>query len=89
MTLKELVDFFDEQFGLEISMLSHGVSILYSSFASQAKAKERMPMTLKTLIETVTKKKILPNKKFITLEAMLQDQDFEEVELPYVRLQLF
>jgi len=89
LTLKQLVDFFLDEFGLEISMLSHGVSILYSNFGPAAKAKERMPMTIKALVETVTKKPLLPNKKFLTLEAMLQDEDFEEVELPYVRLQLF
>ena len=26
------------------------------------------------------------HKKYLVLEAMLQDEDFEEVELPYVRL---
>jgi len=88
MTLKELLDYFADDFGLELTMLSHGVSILYSSFAA-AKAKERMPMTIKTLVETVTKKPVLPSKQFLTLEAMLQDDDFEEVELPYVRFQLF
>jgi len=87
MTLRQLIDFFDDQYGLEVSMLSHGVSILYSSFAT-SKAKERMPMTIKRLVETVTKKPILPNKKYITLETMLQDEDFEEVELPYVRFRL-
>jgi len=88
MTLKELVDFFTDEFGLELSMLSHGVSILFSSFAA-AKARERMPMTIKAIVETVTKKPILPNKKYLTLEVMLNDEDFEEVELPYVRLKLF
>ncbi|KAJ8601684.1 hypothetical protein CTAYLR_007473 [Chrysophaeum taylorii] len=88
MTLKQLVDFFQDTYGLELTMLSHGVSILFSSFAA-SKAKERMPMTIKQLVETVTKKPVLPNKKFISLETMLQDEDFEEVELPYVRLKLF
>lgn len=88
MTLKEFIDYFEDEFGLEVSMLSHGVSILFSSFAT-SKAKERMPMTIKQLVETVTKKPILPNKKYISLETMLQDEDFEEVELPYVRFRLF
>lgn len=88
MTLKELIDFFQDEYGLEVSMLSHGVSILYSSFAL-SKAKARMPLTIKDLVETVTKKPILSNKKYISLETMLQDEDFEEVELPYIRFKLF
>lgn len=88
LTLKELSDYFMNEFGLELTMLSHGVAILFSSF-SAAKAKERMPMTLQQLVETVAKKPIRPTQQYLTLEAMLSDEDFEEVELPYVRLKLF
>jgi len=42
MTLRELLDHFSEK-GLDISMVSCGVSLLYASFYG-TKSKERMPM---------------------------------------------
>ena len=70
-------------------MLSYGVSILFSSFANAKKVKKRMPMALTDVIADVTKSAVPSHKKYLVLEAMLQDEDFEEVELPYVRLKLF
>mmetsp|Transcript_6697 Transcript_6697/g.21080 ORF Transcript_6697/g.21080 Transcript_6697/m.21080 type:complete len:1041 (-) Transcript_6697:52-3174(-) len=89
LTLKQLVDYFETEFGLEVSMLSHGVSILFSSFANAKKVKLRMPMKITDIIAEVTKKPVPGHMKYLVLEAMLQDEDFEEVELPYVRLKLF
>ena len=48
-----------------------------------------MPMALTDVIADVTKAPVPSHKKYLVLEAMLQDEDFEEVELPYVRLKLF
>ena len=64
-------------------------SILLSSFANAKKVKKRMPMALTDVIADVTKAPVPTHKKYLVLEAMLQDEDFEEVELPYVRLKLF
>ena len=41
ITLKEFVDHFKEK-GLEIQMVSSGVSLLYASFYPAAKLKDRM-----------------------------------------------
>jgi len=89
ITLRDFVAHFDAEYGLEVTMLSYGVSILFSSFASAKKVKARMPMKLTDVVADVTKKAVPPNKKFLVLEVMLQDEDFEDVELPYVRLKLF
>lgn len=89
LTLKQLVDYFTEEYGLELTMLSYGVSILFSSFANAKKVKKRMPMRITEVIEDVTKAPVPSHRKYLVLEAMLQDEDFEEVELPYVRLKLF
>ena len=43
ITLQELIEHFQAK-GLEIQMLSSGVSLLYASFYPQSKLKDRMPM---------------------------------------------
>ena len=48
-----------------------------------------MPMKITDIVAEVTKAPVPPKKKFLVLEVMLQDEDFEEVDLPYVRLKLF
>ncbi|KAH8097861.1 ubiquitin activating enzyme [Aureococcus anophagefferens] len=53
------------------------------------KVKLRMPMKITDIIAEVTKKPVAPNRKYLVLEVMLQDDDCEEVDLPYVRLKLF
>merc|ERR1711959_417638 len=78
-----------DEYGLELNMGSYCVSILFSSFANAKKVKKRMPMAITDVIADVTKAPVPSHKKYLVLEAMLQDEDFEEVELPYVRLKLF
>ena len=85
MTVDGLISMLTEQYGVELSMLSSGVTILFSDFLDRKKmkvntltgnslcmyvcmyvltmiigcacvAQERRGMTIKTLVETVTKK---------------------------------
>ena len=44
VTLQEFVDNFKTEHGLDITMISSGVSLLYASFYPPAKNKERLPM---------------------------------------------
>lgn len=86
MTLEEFFKFFESEYNLEISMLSHGVSILYSFFANKKKVAERMKMPMSKIVESITKKEFPPNQLFIILELIANDKDTdEEVELPYVK----
>jgi ubiquitin-activating enzyme E1 len=85
-TLAELMDFFKDEYNLEISMLSQGVSILYSFFANKKKIEERMPMKMSEIITSISKKEFPPNQLFIILEIIANDLDTdEEVEIPYVK----
>lgn len=86
ITMGEFMDHFEKEYNLEISMLSHGVSILYSFFANKKKIEERKAMRMTEVITSITKKEFPPNQLFIILEVIANDKDTDdEVELPYVK----
>lgn len=86
ITMGAFMDYFENEYNLEISMLSHGVSILYSFFANKKKVEERKAMKMTEVITSITKKEFPPNQLFIILELIANDKDTdEEVELPYVK----
>nr|BAT25236.1 host ubiquitin activating E1 [Nitzschia sp. IriIs04] len=85
-TMGEFMDHFETEYNLEISMLSHGVSILYSFFANKKKVEERKAMKMTEVITSITKKEFPPNQLFLTLEIIANDKETdEEVELPYIK----
>ncbi|KAJ1929637.1 E1 ubiquitin-activating protein [Tieghemiomyces parasiticus] len=86
MTLQEFLDYFQREHGLEVTMLSSGVSMLYSFFMPKKKLDERKAMKMSQLVETVSKKPIPSHVKAIVLEICANDRDDEDVEVPYVRL---
>ncbi|GAB5034262.1 ubiquitin-activating enzyme e1 1 [Nannochloropsis oceanica] len=89
LTLREFLTYMEEQFGLEVSMLSHGVSLLYSSLTSKKNIELRMPMRLSEVVATVTKKPLSEGKKFLILEVICMDAEtMDDVEVPYVRLRI-
>ena len=86
ITMGEFMDYFEKEYNLEISMLSHGVSILYSFFANKKKVEERKAMRMTEVITSITKKEFPPNQLFIILEVIANDLTTdEEVELPYIK----
>lgn len=86
--LKDLLDHFQEKEGLEISMLSHGVTLLYASFFPPKKVNERLAMNLTTLIKTVSKKELPDHAKNLILEICCDDKEGEDVEVPYINVKL-
>merc|ERR1719296_742055 len=86
ITLKEFMEHFKEEYNLDVSMLSQGVSILYSFFANKKKVEERMKMTMSEVVRTVSKKELPENQNYIVFEIIANDFDTdEEVEVPYVK----
>eukprot|EP00529_Nitzschia_sp_RCC80_P003907 CAMPEP_0113454200 /NCGR_PEP_ID=MMETSP0014_2-20120614/7742_1 /TAXON_ID=2857 /ORGANISM="Nitzschia sp." /LENGTH=1060 /DNA_ID=CAMNT_0000345601 /DNA_START=215 /DNA_END=3397 /DNA_ORIENTATION=+ /assembly_acc=CAM_ASM_000159 len=86
ITMGEFMDHFESEYNLEISMLSYGVSILYSFFANKKKVEERKAMKMTDVITSITKKEFPPNQLFIVLEVIANDKETdEEVELPYIK----
>lgn len=85
VTLREFLEFFNEQYDCEISMLSYGATILYAMYSAKSRSKERMAMKMTQLIETVTKKPVDPTLKYFILEVCAADAEDEDLELPYIR----
>jgi len=85
LTLKEFLEFFKEKHKLEVTMISSGVSILYSFFTNRKKLQERMPLTMSQLVVEVSKTEFKPKQKYITFEICCNDENDEDVEVPYVR----
>lgn len=89
MTVQGLIDWLDETHGLELSMLSSGVTILYSDFMDPKRRNERLKMSLDTLVQTVTKKAIPIEQKYLIFELIVNDVDSgDEVDVPYLRYRL-
>ncbi|KAH9918251.1 ubiquitin activating enzyme [Epithele typhae] len=83
-TLKEIVDWFANEHKLELSMVSQGVSMLWSSFIGKKKNEERLPMKFSKLVETVSKKTIPAHTKHLIVEVMASDEEGEDVEVPFI-----
>ncbi|CAG8452464.1 12540_t:CDS:10 [Ambispora gerdemannii] len=86
LTLQEFIDYFASKHQLEITMLSCGVSMLYSFFLQGKRKEERKNMKMSKLVELISKKPIPPHVKALTLEMCVNDRENEDVEVPYVRL---
>jgi len=86
VTLQEFLDYWKNEYNLEISMLSFGVSMLYSSFANKAKLAERLPKKMSVICEEIKKSPLPENQLFLTFEICVDDiESGEEVEVPYVK----
>eukprot|EP00040_Diaphanoeca_grandis_P004025 m.26770 g.26770 ORF g.26770 m.26770 type:complete len:1008 (+) comp15539_c0_seq2:94-3117(+) len=84
MTLQAFLDHFENDESLEITMLSCGVSMLYTFFMQPAKKKQRLAMTLSEIYAEVSKKPIPDHVRFLVFEVCVDDADGEEVDVPYV-----
>lgn len=86
VTLAELLELFQTKHKLEITMLSCGVSMLYSMFMPKKKSEERKAMKISKLVETVQKTILAPHVSALVLEMCANDEEGEDVEVPYIRV---
>lgn len=86
ITLDEFIQYFEKEYNLDVSMISHGVSILFSFFANKKKLAERRKMKMSEVVTSITKKELPANQLFLTFEIIANDLDTdEEVDIPYVK----
>lgn len=88
ITLGNLIDHFEKEEGLEITMLSYGVSLLYASFFPAKKLKERMSLPISKVVKLVTKQDVPAHIHTMILEICADDKSGEDVEVPYVTIHL-
>ncbi|KAI5793095.1 hypothetical protein EDC01DRAFT_630094 [Geopyxis carbonaria] len=87
LTLQEFLNAMDEK-GLEVTMLSSGVSLLYASFFPKKKRDERVGLSMSKLVEHVSKQPIPAHTKNLIFEVCVDDQSGEDVEVPFVCIKL-
>mmetsp|Transcript_1218 Transcript_1218/g.3805 ORF Transcript_1218/g.3805 Transcript_1218/m.3805 type:complete len:115 (+) Transcript_1218:107-451(+) len=87
LTLKEFIDFFKTKHKLEVTMISSGVSIIYSFFTAKKKLEERMPMPMSKLVAEISKSDLPASSNYLTFELCCTeiDDDDEDVEVPPVK----
>ncbi|XP_060520224.1 ubiquitin-like modifier-activating enzyme 1 [Cylas formicarius] len=89
MTLREFLKYFKDNHKLEITMLSQGVCMLYAFFMQAAKANERLDLTMSEVVRRVSKKQIEPHVRALVFELCCNDEAGNDVEVPYVKYNLY
>lgn len=88
LSLEQLISLFKTKHDLEITMLSSGVSMLYSFFLPKKKLEERMKLPMSQLVQLISKKPIPPHTNSVVLEICANDKEGEDVEVPYILMKV-
>ncbi|GAB69087.1 ubiquitin-activating enzyme e1 [Plasmodium cynomolgi strain B] len=83
-TIKNLIDHINEQFSIEVNLISVGNACLYNCYLP-AHNKERLNRPIHELYSEITKQKLLDDKNYIVVEASCSDQDLVDVLIPSIK----
>ncbi|EGC47602.1 ubiquitin-activating enzyme E1 [Histoplasma capsulatum var. duboisii H88] len=89
MVLQDFLKSCEEQNGLDISMISSGVSLLYPVFNKGPDVmRKRLQMKLSELVQSVSDKAIPDHQKYVIFEFLARDDTDEDVDVPYVSVKV-
>ena len=84
-TLAELIDYFQSRWQVELSMLSYGAAMLYYSFGNASKMRQRRAMRVSQLVASVTGRQLRDKDRYLLLEACVNNEQGDEIDIPYIR----
>lgn len=84
LKLSELIEHFRTQHGINITMLSHGSSMLFGFIRSKEVIAERLQMPISKLVESVAKKPLPAYINTLVLEMLAEDLEGNDIEVPYI-----
>lgn len=73
---------------VQISMVSHGKSLLYAEFLGRKKVQERLAMKLLKLVTVVGKTVVPASEATLTFSVTCSDANDDDVEVPDVTVQI-
>jgi ubiquitin-activating enzyme E1 len=86
VTLSNLVSLIEEREGMEIDMIGIGKALIYFSWMSAAKRKERMGQKMSTIVEEVTKQPLKGYVLVATVTGTIEGEEIENMPDVYIYL---
>ncbi|KAI8872869.1 ubiquitin-activating enzyme E1 [Ramicandelaber brevisporus] len=88
VTLQQLVDHFQKTLKLDVSMVSCGRTMIYSSWSNRKVVAERLPLKIVDLVEQVSKKPVPAHTRKLVLVVCVTDENDEDVDIPEVHVHI-
>jgi len=86
ITLKEFIDYLQDDVGVEVMIMSAGNACLYNAYLPAHK--KRLAERVSKLWEDVTKQKLSPKKTYLTIEVSASDpDDGVDIMIPTIKFQ--
>uniref|UniRef100_A0A915EKG9 Ubiquitin-activating enzyme E1 C-terminal domain-containing protein n=1 Tax=Ditylenchus dipsaci TaxID=166011 RepID=A0A915EKG9_9BILA len=84
-TLGQLIEYVKVETGLDVSMISSGVALIYAFFQSPNTKIDRLARDVVNAVETVSRKPVPEHKCSLVLEAQTQNELEEDIEIPVIK----
>jgi len=86
ITLREFVDYLQDEEGVEVMIMSAGNACLYNAYLPAHK--KRLGERVSKLWEDITKQKLSPKKTYLTIEVSASDpDDGVDIQIPTIKFQ--